>query len=82
MKSSQEVIIELKSTREFYNLVPALNRTFGRGKWTCRGRPIRKLRRIEKICVGLKAWTIPVVFYLPYEIDGIDAFLRLHLEHK
>ena len=82
MRSSQEIILDLAGTREFYNLVPVLNRTFGRGNWTCRGRPIRKLRRIEKIRVGDRKWTAPIVFYVPDSVDGFDNFLRLHLEQQ
>lgn len=80
MKPSQEVILDLAGTKEFYRLVPVLNRTFGRGNWTCRGRPIRKLRRVEKIRVGPSPWTTPVVFYLPEHVEGIETFLKLHLE--
>lgn len=80
MTSCQAITIDLSSTKDFYNLVGALNRTFGHGKWTCRGRPVRKLRRVEKIRVGVKRWTAPIVFYLPFHVDGIESFLKLHLE--
>lgn len=82
MISYQAVTINLTNTRDFYNLVGVLNRTFGHGKWTCRGRPLRKIRRVEKIKIGFKAWSTPVVFYLPKDVEGIETLLKLHLEQS
>jgi len=41
------VPINCSGTKHFYSMVRILNKQIGRGKWTTRGRVVRKLRRID-----------------------------------
>lgn len=80
MNSYQILTLELHNTENFYKIVHALNHCFSRGKWTCRGRPVRKLRRLEKVNFNFSdKRSIPIVFLIP-ELDGIENFLALHME--
>ena len=76
-----ELPIECKSTRHFYNLVRILNQQIGRGSWTTQGRPVRKLRRLDKMNhLGLLHTTQTVVFKIPTVHDNISTALTLWSE--
>ncbi len=77
-----ELSIECKSTRHFYNLVRILNQQIGRGSWTTQGRPVRKLRRLDKMKPFSLATdtTQTVVFKIPTVHDNISTALTLWSE--
>ena len=76
-----ELSIECESTRHFYNLVRILNQQIGRGSWTTQGRPVRKLRRLDKMNhLGLLRTTQTVVFKIPTVHDNISTALTLWSE--
>lgn len=78
-----EIPIECKSAMHFYNLVSVLNQQVGRGVWTTRGRPVRKLHRMDRMKAGFTAYrnsTQTVIFKVPAEYTELSTALLLWAE--
>ena len=72
-----EIPFECKSARHFYNLVSVLNRQVGRGVWTTQGRPVRKLRRLDRMKSPFSTATQTVIFKVPEEHNKLSTALAL-----
>lgn len=44
----ERLAIQVNGLDSFYQIVSILNNEIGHGKWTTEGRPIRRLRKLEK----------------------------------
>lgn len=70
--------LDLRGTKQFYSAVRILNRQVGRGNWTTRGRPVRKLRRLERIASIISGpCSMIVEFRIPDEYRDIGTLLVL-----
>lgn len=60
-------------------MVKLLNKQIGRGHWTTVGRPVRKLRRAERLAAICMFGISPVnvTFVVPKEFEDIGTFLSL-----
>lgn len=80
--SAATINLDCRGTRQFYSAVRTLNRQVGRGNWTTVGRPVRRLRRAERVaCISLME--VPVVtvgFVVPREYVDIETMLALGSE--
>mgnify|MGYP003705248767 CR=1 FL=1 len=80
-----ELMVNVKGTKHFYSLVRILNSQIGRGRWTAKGRPVRKLRRLDisnslRTKYGpesVRANPINVIFKVPKDHNEIDLALAL-----
>lgn len=62
----ERLAIQVNGLDSFYQIVSILNNEIGHGKWTTKGRPIRRLRKLEKYnsFVDFKR-SQEIVFYIP-----------------
>jgi len=82
---SEEFTLGLGRLKDFYNVVSVLNNELGHGNWTTRGRPVRKVKRVDiynRHCykltpIGLR--TIDIVFCVPSNAESIQSRLVLEL---
>ena len=77
-----EIPIECHGTKHFYGLVRLLNTQIGRGGWTTKGRPIRKLRRLNLNNIFRNKFEVPnhsmtVTFKVPEDHAEIQSVLSL-----
>ena len=80
----REFSIECNGTKHFYSLVRVLNSQIGFGRWTTKGRPIRKLRRLD-VSNGFRnrygmlkgGQAMAITFMVPNEHGDITTALGL-----
>ena len=78
----EEFTLGISRLNDFYHAVRVLNRELGHSNWTARGRPVRKLRRVDRfnrfvlMCNQRK---LDIVFVVPKESSYIFSKLMLEL---
>lgn len=82
------VSIECHGTKHFYSMVRVLNQQIGRGRWTTRGRIIRKLRRLDTFNHLVRSYqhqpdqqSMYIQLIVPHEHANISTALQLWSEH-
>lgn len=82
------VPISCHGTKHFYSMVRILNQQIGRGRWTTRGRVIRKLRRLDTFNQLVRSYqhqsdqqSMFVQLIVPHENMDIATALELWSEH-
>lgn len=81
----EEFTLGVSRLKDFYHAVSVLNKELGHGNWTARGRPVRKLRRIDRFnnfALMLDRRKLDIVFVVPKESSYIFSKLMLELQHR
>lgn len=78
---TEEFVIQIGRLTEFYKIVQLLNNMAGHGNWTTRGRPVRRLRRVDSYnrISFFSDRKMDITFCLPAEHSYISSRLLLEL---
>lgn len=78
---TEEYTIQIGRVIEFYKIVRLLNSMIGHGNWTTRGRPVRRLRRVDRYnrISFFSDRKTDVVFCLPKEHSHVISRVMLEL---
>jgi hypothetical protein len=76
----ERLAIQVNGLDSFYHLVSILNNEIGQGNWTTKGRPLRRLRKLEQFnsFVDFKR-SQEIVFYIPKGYNFLSSRLMLSL---